>query len=108
MDLKELFTLCSMICDKHIDKNPNACVSLNGTKHLYTDIKQDLENLLGWCYPMDTKEIKKCVMCSKCRHYTPTNRLSQGRTIVTYVCDLDKMPKKHDHYCGYGEEKDDK
>lgn len=105
MDLKELFTLCSMICDKHIAKNPNACITLDDTKHRYVDIKDDLDNLIGWCYPMDTKEIKKCVMCSKCRHYKVVNKLSSGRSVVTFVCDLDKLPKNKDHFCGYGEEK---
>lgn len=105
MDLKSLFKICSMICDKHIAKNPQACIAYEGRKYLYTTIKQDLENLLGWCYPMDTREIKKCVMCSKCRHYQPATKTSTNHQSVTFICDLDKMPKKPNHYCGYGEEK---
>lgn len=100
MDLKILFTLCSKICDKHIDKNPEACISLDRNKYSYTDIKQALENVKSWCYPIDTASIKKVTLCSNCKHY---QEIKNGK-VKTWQCDKDNTPKSKDHYCGYGEE----
>ncbi len=107
MNLKDLFEICSMICDKHIDRNPMACVVYEDNKILYTDIKQELNNLKDWCFPMDSKCIKKCTLCKDCKHYVAYTKSTYNhpKASVAYMCDLDNLPKKADHYCGYGEEK---
>jgi hypothetical protein len=108
MNLKNLIKMCSIICDKHIAKNPNACLTFENNKYLYTDIKKELDNLCGWCFPMETKEIRRCVFCSNCKNYLPGAQAvhNHPNVKVQFICKLDKMPKKPDHYCGYGERND--
>ena len=100
MDLKILFTLCSKICDKHITKNPDASISVADKKYSYKDIKQALEDIKSWCFPIPTETIKKVVCCSNCKHYKQT----KNGKVSSWCCDLDNLSKKKDHYCAYGDE----
>lgn len=101
MTLKKLFDVCSMICDKHIAKNENACVTYQNEQVRYTEIKAEIEKVRDWCYNMNTSNLKQCTNCQSCVHY---KTLAKG-TQITSSCELDNLPKAPDHYCGYAKER---
>lgn len=92
--LKDLLGVCMAICDKHIGRNPRALIVYNRISMPYTVIKQNLQNVYEWCYPLKLSCLHKCVLCEECVHY-------RNRT-----CDIDNLTKPPTHYCGYAREKD--
>lgn len=105
MNLKDVFQICCDICDKHIEKSPKACIRYGDDLIKYTDLRAELETIKDWCYPMETKELRKCIFCRNCTHYKPYTHIQGGSKVTVYRCDLDNLPKQPNHYCGYGIEK---
>ena len=104
MTTKDVFEICSMICDKHINKNPDACFKYNDKQYLYTDFKAELDKLKEWLYPVNTHCVKLTVDCQHCIHYKSYQHIESGTSVRTMRCNLDNLPKQPNHYCGYGEE----
>lgn len=105
MNLKTVFEICSQICDKHIDKNPNACITYEDKRIPYTDIKHELDNIKEWCYPTESNNLRKCTYCQDCKHYKPYTHIQGGTKVTVYRCSFDNLPKQPEHFCGYAEEK---
>lgn len=104
MTIKDVFEVCSMICDKHINKNPNACFTYQGKQYSYADFQAELNKFKEWVYPVNTHSVKLCVDCKHCIHYKSYQHIEGGRSVSTMRCALDNLPKQPTHYCGYGEE----
>ena len=104
MNLKDLYEMCSLICDKHLAKNADACLTYKDQKIPYSMIKEELEKVRDWCYPLETRNIKKCTFCKDCIHYKSYTQASRAHI---YMCSLDMKPKEKTHYCAYGEEKNE-
>lgn len=102
MTLKKLFDVCSMVCDKHISKNPDACVTYKDEKVRYTEIKEELEKVRDWCYNMNTTKLRQCTQCKDCVHYKITATVSKG---VTNSCELDNQYKPPEHFCSFAKER---
>lgn len=102
MTLKMLFDVCSKVCDKHIAKNENACVTYNNEQVKYTEIKEELEKVRDWCYNMSTTNLRQCTQCKDCKHYLVTKTVTKG---VQSTCELDNQYKPPEHYCGFAKER---
>lgn len=105
MTLKMLFDICSMICDKHIAKNENACVSYKDEQVRYTEIKSELEKVRDWCYNMNTTNLRQCTQCKDCAHYLITGTITKGEPKTKATCELDNQYKSPEHYCGFAKER---
>lgn len=101
MNLKDVFQICADICDKHIEKNPNARIKYGDGAIKYTDLKDELEKIRDWCYPMETKTLHKCICCKDCTYYKPYTHIQGGSKVKTYRCTLDNAVKPEDHYCSF-------
>ena len=108
MTLRELFELCSAVCDKHINKNPNAGIQTNDGAIFYTDLKAEIEKVKDWCYPnMDTDRLKLVVRCQECSYYQPCTQVApHSQPQVTMRCNLTGEMTPKNHYCSYAREKE--
>lgn len=86
MILKDLFGLCILICDKHISKNLNACISYKEKRIPYTEIQNELQKVQSWCCPsINTSNLVKVVRCKDCKHRckgkAPNDYCSDGEEV---------------------------
>lgn len=109
MKLNTLFEACSLVCDKHIAKNENACVRISDDTLIpYTELKCEIDKVRDWCYPdLATERLKKIVTCKECVHYNMCTTIipNNPKPQVTHRCRLDNEIKDGNHFCGYAKEK---
>ena len=109
MKLLDLFKACSLVCDKHIAKNENACVRMDDALIPYTELKAEIEKVKDWCYPdLATEKLKKIVPCKECAHYKMCTTMiaNNPKPQVAYRCSFDNDTKPANHYCSYAVPKD--
>lgn len=105
MNLKDLFDICIAVCDKHLDRSEKACVIYKGDKIPYTKLKEEIETVKDWCYPMEVSDLHRCICCENCAYYQSYSRTSKGKVQTEMRCSFDNLPKPPKHYCSFAEEK---
>lgn len=113
MNLKDIFAVCINLCDLKLQDNPDIKFKRNGQIHTYTELKEELEKVSQWCYPLETQDLKLCIRCKNCKYYHKFKRCRNdkntkyGHPSYYMLCSLDKKPKDPNFFCGSAEERKD-
>lgn len=103
MNLKETLEAAAIVVSQKAKENPAGGLKKGNTKILYSELKNGLEQISGWCFKEDVN-VSKVVYCKNCINYKMYQKKNDRKAARVYLCSLDKKKKPENHYCGYGEE----
>lgn len=107
MNLRQIFAACRAVTQRALKNSPQGAVRRkDGSTFTYQELKQALIDLEGWCYS-GSCDVRKVTLCKNCKQYKRYKRKEDKFTKGTYLCALDKRRKDPEHFCGFGEEKEE-
>ena len=108
MNVKGAHLVCAKLLRQKARQNPDGVITVEGKKFKYLEAAEELERMCEWvCPTLDTECIKKIVLCKSCKHYKRYRKKGAVWPVVKTLCELDKVERRPDYFCGNGIEKED-